>query len=120
VEIPHIVEIPHRVETLPPHGMFYFRAMQSFHDNRPRGTGGRAAGGRTAPASITFPVISARRPGGPVPSAHGGQVADLAVPAVVDAWLRWACQGAASGNNAEDMFTVEDSYTCGVKIFCAK
>jgi hypothetical protein len=59
VEIQHIVEIPHRVETFSPHSMFYFRAMQSFHDNPVSGHGRRAVGGRTAPVSITLPVTFA-------------------------------------------------------------
>jgi hypothetical protein len=59
MEIPHIVEIPHRVETFPPLSMFYFRAMQSFHDNPVPEHGCRVGGGRTAPVSITLPVTFA-------------------------------------------------------------
>jgi hypothetical protein len=52
VEIPHNVEILHRVETFQPHSMFYFRATKSFHDNR-------------AQARTAAPVPVTRLPGAP-------------------------------------------------------
>ncbi len=62
MEFPHIVEILHCVETLPPHRVFYFRGMRSFHVNRPPYSVGTAARDGTAPVSITLPVtITAQR-----------------------------------------------------------
>ena len=66
METPHYVETLYRAETFSPHSMFYFRAMQSLHDNRRLGAHSRDGTSRTVPGSTTLPLAfrpSRRRPG---------------------------------------------------------